>query len=225
MAENRGYTPEELGLVPKKTEQRGYTPEELGLVPKKTEQRGYTPEELGLIPKKAEVEQKKPEDVGFLESIIPSLKRGFGGYEESGSGISLAASSVLGNEEATKKKMEAIKKEKEKVEEKPGLSVADLERIYEEKGLGSAAGQVPKYISQQLLQSAPEMAGPLAAGAVATPFLTPIGGALVGIGTYGIQQFGHFLVRQAEEKNDPKMLYMYLKDDAVSKEAKHDGHP
>jgi len=156
--------------------------------------------------KAPEVQQKKPEDVGFLESIIPSLKRGFGGYEESGAGISLAASSVLGNEEATKKKMEAIKKEKEKVEEKPGLSVADLERIYEEKGLGSAAGQVPKYISQQLLQSAPEMAGPLAAGAVASPFLTPLGGALVGIGTYGIQQFGHFLARQAEEKKDPKEL-------------------
>lgn len=30
---------------------------------------------------------------------------------------------------------------------------------------------------------------------------------------------------EEEEKHDPKMLYMYLKDDAVSKEAKHDGHP
>jgi len=152
------------------------------------------------------VQQKKPEDVGYLEGSLESLKRGLGGYEESGAGISLAASSVLGNEEAARKKMEAIKAENKKVEEKPGLSVADLERIYEEKGLASAAGQVPKYISQQLLQSAPEMAGPLAAGAVATPFLSPVGGALVGIGTYGIQQFGHFLARQAEEKQDPKEL-------------------
>jgi Large polyvalent protein associated domain 39 len=191
MAENRGYTPEELGLVPKAPAQRGYTPEELGLVPKKEE------------PK---VVQKKPEDVGLLESIVPSLKRGLGGYEESGAGISLAASSVLGNEEAARKKMEAIKAENKKVEEKPGLSVADLERIYEEKGLTSAAGQVPKYITQQLLQSGPEMAGPLAVGAGVSMVATPLVGTLAGMGTYGIQQFGHFLARQAEEKKDPKEL-------------------
>ena len=64
MAENRGYTPEELGLVPKQTEQRGYTPEELGLIPKQTENRGYTPEELGLVPKKTEVEPT-PETESF----------------------------------------------------------------------------------------------------------------------------------------------------------------
>jgi hypothetical protein len=50
------------------------------------------------------------------------------------------------------------------------------------------------------------MAGPLAAGAVASPFLTPVGGAVVGIGAYGLQQFGNFLVRQAEEKDNPEEL-------------------
>ncbi len=31
--------------------------------------------------------------------------------------------------------------------------------------------------------------------------------------------------KEEEDKNDPKMLYMYLKDDTMSKEAKHEGHP
>jgi hypothetical protein len=162
----------------------------------------------GLVggPPEPQVVQKKPEDVGYLEGAKESFKRGFGGYSKSASGTSLAASSVLGNEEAARKKMADIKTEQKKVEEKPGLTVEDLERIYAEKGLGAAAGQVPKYISQQFLQAAPEMAGPLAVGAAVTPFLSPIGGTIAGIGAYGLQQFGHFLVRQAEEKNDPKEL-------------------
>ena len=168
----------------------------------------------GLIggPPAPQVVQTKPEDVGYLEGGKEALIRGAKGYGKSASGTSLAVSSVLGNEEAARKKMTDIKTEQKKVEEKPALTVEDLERIYAERGLGAAAGQVPKYITQQFLQSAPEMAGPLAVGAGATALAAPLGpgapvvGALAGIGAYGLQQFGHFLVRQAEEKNDPKEL-------------------
>jgi hypothetical protein len=51
----RGYTPEELGLIPSAPkESRGYTPEELGLAPAKEakapeKERGYTPQELGIL--------------------------------------------------------------------------------------------------------------------------------------------------------------------------------
>ena len=51
----RGYTPEELGLIPSAPkESRGYTPEELGLAPAKEAKapekgRGYTPQELGIL--------------------------------------------------------------------------------------------------------------------------------------------------------------------------------
>ena len=68
MAEERGYTPEELGLIPKAKAQRGYTPEELGLIPKTTAQRGYTPEELGIIPKKIESEPR-PEDQSIFRQV------------------------------------------------------------------------------------------------------------------------------------------------------------
>jgi hypothetical protein len=69
MAEQRGYSPEELGLIPRAAEApRGYTPEELGLIPKTAEQRGYTPEELGLVPKTAKPEPK-PEDQSALRQV------------------------------------------------------------------------------------------------------------------------------------------------------------
>jgi hypothetical protein len=56
------------------------------------------------------------------------------------------------------------------------------------------------------------MAIPLAAGATATAVSSPLGpaapviGALVGVGAYGVQQFGNFLTRQAIEKKDAKEL-------------------
>lgn len=50
------------------------------------------------------------------------------------------------------------------------------------------------------------MATPLAVGAAASPFITPLGGAIAGIATYGLQQFGNFMLRQAEEKKDPEEL-------------------
>ena len=122
------------------------------------------------------------------------------------SGLSLAKEATIGTEAETARKMQAIKVAQQQQPQTPQLSAADIERVYKEQGLGAAAAQVPKYISESILQSAPQMAVPLAAGAAASPFLTPIGGALVGMGTYGIQQFGNFLVRQAQEKNNPKDL-------------------
>jgi hypothetical protein len=43
------------------------------------------------------------------------------------------------------------------------------------------------------------MAVPLAASAAVTPFTTPLGGLIAGIGTYGAQQFGQFMRRQSQE--------------------------
>lgn len=153
---------------------------------------------------------KKPgraaEDVGFLEGTKAAIGRGIGSLGEMASGLGLAKTALTGTEAQTKAKMEAIKAEQQKPEAAPGMTVEDFQRIYKEKGLGAAAKEVPKYISEQVLQSAPQMAGPLAVGAATSPFLTPVGGALAGMATYGVQQFGNFLVRQAQEKKDPKEL-------------------
>ena len=154
----------------------------------------------------AQPQPSKAEEVGFIPGSAAALKGGIESLGDVYSGLSLAKEATLGTEAETARKMQAIKAAQQQKPETPQLSAADIERIYKEKGLGAAAAQVPKYISESILQSAPQMAVPLAAGAAATPFLSPVGGAVVGMGVYGIQQFGNFLVRQAEEKNNPKEL-------------------
>jgi hypothetical protein len=150
---------------------------------------------------------RKPEDVGFFEGLGAATKKGFNALSESASGIGLAGSSLFGSEEATAKKMADIKAGN--IEEAKGtktLTASDIQRIAEERGLVKAGSQVPAYIAEQILQSAPSMALPLAVGAAASPFITPLGGAVAGVVTYGVQQFGNFLARQAQEKDDPKEL-------------------
>jgi hypothetical protein len=160
-------------------------------------------------PQEAVVGARKPEDVGFLERNIGAAKRGVEQLGDITGGLGLAATSLTGTEAETAAKMRDIKREQAVPQETPGYTAADIERIYKKEGLLSAAGAVPSYITEQILQSAPQMAVPLAAGAgaaaISGPF-APIVGPLVGIGTYGIQQFGNFLTRQAVEKNDPKEL-------------------
>lgn len=150
--------------------------------------------------------KRKSEDVGYFEGLAGAAKRGIESVADVGSGLSLAGSAAVGADESAREKMAAIKEEAKKEAETPATSFADLERIYEEKGLLSALGQVPKYTTEQVISSAPQMAIPLAAGAAASPFLTPIGGMLVGMGVYGVQQFGNFIMRQAQEKESPADL-------------------
>lgn len=164
-----------------------------------------------IIPKAkvAKEPQKAPEDVGIIEGAGAAIKRGISSLGDVASGLGLAGTSAFGSREDTAAKMAAIKAEQEKQqreETKPGMTVEDFQRIASEKGFAAAAAQAPKYIVEQVLQSAPQMAGPLVVGAAVSPFLTPVGGAIAGIATYGVQQFGNFLMRQAQEKNSPEEL-------------------
>jgi hypothetical protein len=149
-----------------------------------------------------------PEELGAGERLAAAGKRGVESFGEMLGGLGLAKETLTGDTEAATARMQGIKEQK-RLEEREGsktLSAADIGRIYEKEGLLSAAGKVPSYIGEQFLQSAPQMAGPLAVGAAVSPFLTPAGGAIAGIATYGVQQFGNFLVRQAETKKDPEEL-------------------
>lgn len=149
----------------------------------------------------------KPEDVGFFEAIPAAARRGFEALGEVGTGLGIAAKKATGDTEGIRQVMAEAKKEKP--EEKPGMTVTDFERIAKEQGFAAAAAQAPKYILEQVLQSAPQMAGPLAVGAGAAALagpLAPIVGPVAGIATYGVQQFGNFLMRQAQEKKDPEEL-------------------
>lgn len=178
---------------------------------------GAVPDELGRYDAAKQPTQptggpQRPEDVGFIERNIGAAKRGVESLGDVASGLGLAGTAITGTEAETAAKMQQIKREQAKPPETPGTTVADIERIYKEKGLGAAAAQVPSFITESILSSAPQMAGPLAAGAGATALAAPLGpvapviGTLVGIGTYGIQQFGNFLTTQATVKNDPKEL-------------------
>lgn len=151
--------------------------------------------------------QKPPEEVGFFEAIPAAAKRGVEALGDVATGLGLAAKKVTGDEAAVREVM--AKAKEQKPEEKPGMTVTDFERIAKEQGFAAAAAQAPKYIVEQILQSAPQMAGPLAVGAGAAALsgpLAPIVGPVAGIGTYAVQQFGNFLMRQAQEKKDPEEL-------------------
>jgi hypothetical protein len=167
------------------------------------------PDELGRYIARSEERGRRPEDVGFFESIPAAAKRGVESLGDVASGLGLAKTALTGSEEETRAKMQAIKADQAKPEEKPAMTVADFERIYKEKGLLEAAKEAPKYIVEQFLQSAPQMAGPLAVGSAVGALSGPAGvvtGPLAGMAAYGVQQFGNFLVRQAQEKDDPKQL-------------------
>ena len=147
--------------------------------------------------------QAEPAEPGFFGGAKAAAVRGFEAVPESASGIGLGIKAALGMRESASKQAEDIRAQAQAEAGKPqGVSFADLEKAYQEQGLMAAAKKLPSYITEQALQSAPSMAVPLAAGvgaaAVSGP-LAPVVGPLAGIGTYGLQQFGNFMRRQAEE--------------------------
>jgi hypothetical protein len=139
----------------------------------------------------------------FLGGAKAAAVRGLESVPESVSGIGLGIKAALGMKEAAGKQAEEIRAQAKAEEGKPqGTSFADLEKAYQEQGLMAAAKKLPSFVTEQALQSAPGMAVPLAAGAGAAALsgpLAPIVGPVAGIGTYGLQQFGQFMRRQAEE--------------------------
>jgi len=147
--------------------------------------------------------QPKPEEPGFFGRLAPALSRGFGELGESAAGIGLGLKSAVGATEAAGQQAAAIRKEQAIPQAgAPSITWDELEKTYGKEGAFAALKKLPSYVAEQVLQSAPSMAVPLAAGAaagaVSGPF-APIAAPLAGIGTYGLQQFGSFMQRQAQE--------------------------
>jgi len=144
---------------------------------------------------------------GFVERMGRAAMRGIEQPIESLAGLGLGARAAVGDTEGAQRQMESIKREAAEEAKRPqGLTVEQLQDIYRTQGLGSMLGKVPAYIGEQVLQNAPSMAGPLAAGAYGTAAAGPIGGLAAGIGTYGLQQLGSFMQRQAAEKQRAEEL-------------------
>jgi hypothetical protein len=201
------FTPEELGLPSTPQE---FTPEELGLSPTATIKKEFTPEELGITPTISA--ETKPEDAGFLARTKQALTEGFESFGGVKRGLELGSVATDQDMAAAAAKMQEIKAKGEVPPAVQTLSASDIQRIAEEKGILPAGMQVPSFVVEQILKSGPEMAVPLLTGYAATVLSAPTGiaapfiGAAVGIGTYGVQQYGHFMERQALEKNAPQEL-------------------
>lgn len=144
---------------------------------------------------------------GFIERMGRAALRGIEEPFQSLAGLGLGARAAVGDTEGAQRQMEGIKSRlAEEAKGPQGLTVEQLQDIYRTQGLGSMLGKVPAYIGEQVLQNAPSMAGPLAAGAAGTSVAGPIGGLAAGIGTYGLQQLGSFMQRQAAEKQRAEEL-------------------
>ena len=78
---------------------------------------------------------QRPEDVGIIGGTVAAAQRGVEQFGDIASGLGLAASKKFGTEEETRQRMQQIKAEQRAPQTTPGLSVADMERIYKERGL------------------------------------------------------------------------------------------
>jgi len=141
---------------------------------------------------------KKPEP-SFVERSKQAFKTGLEQIPESLAGIELGGRAALGQKEEASRQAAAIRAQEQQQKPIAPITYEELEKTYGKDGAIEVLKKLPSYISEQILQNAPSMAVPLAASAAVTPFTTPLGGLIAGIGTYGAQQFGQFMRRQAQE--------------------------
>jgi len=178
---------------------------------------GYTDDDILSFLNPTKVLSQKPEDVGMLSRAKQALTEGFESLGGAKRGLELGSAVDDKDMTAATAKMQEIKAKGQVAPAVQTLTAADIQRIAEEKGIIPAGMQVPSFVVEQILKSGPEMAIPLLTGFAASagtaavtgpaaPLAAPIMGALVGIGTYGVQQYGHFMERQALEKNAPQDL-------------------
>ena len=165
-----------------------FSPEELGIIPDKRE---FSPEELGIG------EKQKPKE----EGVLGSLQKG---AEQLGSTARTAYESITGSPEQAAL---AAQKRQEEIQAKHGrgLSFEDIQNLYREKGLGTAAletvKQIPSAIAEQLPNLATTVAGAgtgAALGSVVPGVGTVLGGIAGAALPSFIQQYGGNIERQAE---------------------------
>jgi hypothetical protein len=164
------------------------------------------------IQQSTQATQQRPEDVSFFKGVVESGKQAIESFSGTATGYDVAASAIKGDLDAVSKKMVDAKAEQAQkaLEAVPTLTASDIQRIFEEKGIVSAGVQVPNFMVQMIIKNGPQIIPPLLAGVGATALAAPTGpfapliGTAVGITTYGLQQFGNFMERQALERNAPE---------------------
>jgi hypothetical protein len=144
--------------------------------------------------------EETPEPQGQLGA---AAKRGVHALSEQAAGIGLGLESAFGKQEAAQKQMEAIKADQAKsAQGVKSTQFKDIEDIYGKEGLIAAAKEVPGYIAEKALESAPSAAAPLGVGLAAASVTGPVGGTIAGATTAVVQMFGEMMQRQAQEKHN-----------------------
>lgn len=181
-----GYTPSEIA---------DYLGQEKGFNTAEARKSGYSDDEI----------------IAHLESIgaKPAAKEGFGtslrrGFEQAlSSGQTALESITKGGEEAAIRAQERQADIQRRLGE--GASLERLKKVYEERGLLPAAGELISQVPQAIAEQAPNIAATLgsaatgaAAGSVAGPIGTLIGGIAGAAAPSFIQQYGGNIQRQAE---------------------------
>ncbi len=161
-----------------------------------------TPEEPEEMP--APQMQPQPEETPEPQGQLgAAAKRGVHALSEQAAGIGLGLESAFGKQEAAQKQMEAIKADQAKsAQGVKSTQFKDIEDIYGKEGLIAAAKEVPGYIAEKALESAPSAAAPLGVGLAAASVTGPVGGAIAGATTAVVQMFGEMMQRQAQEKHN-----------------------
>lgn len=161
-----------------------------------------TPEESEEMP--APQMQPQPEETPEPQGRLgAAAKRGVHALSEQAAGIGLGLESAFGKQEAAQKQMEAIKADQAKsAQGVKSTQFKDIEDIYGKEGLIAAAKEVPGYIAEKALESAPSAAAPLGVGLAAASVTGPVGGAIAGATTAVVQMFGEMMQRQAQEKQN-----------------------
>jgi len=170
---------------------------------------GHTQEEIDAFMQENNlVPMSRPEDVGIIEGTIEALKQGIANLGDIKQGYELV---LADGDEAKAEQMAIIKAQaaSDEASKLPTLTASDIQRIAEESGYIPAGAQIPKFMAQQIALAGPQMVGPILAAmgtAAVTGPAAPVAAPLVGILTYGAQQFGNFMNTQGLIKHAPEEL-------------------
>ena len=150
------------------------------------------------ITKNQEPEQPKEEG----NWVSSALGRSWQSAKEAAQGVGLGITSAIDTPKIAQRYMDRSKElQKEEVAGPKSTSFEDLQNVYKNEGILSGLAETPKFAAEKALESSVESAAPFIAGGIAGAFTGGVGAPIAaGITTAIIQQFGHDMARQAQEK-------------------------
>ena len=145
-------------------------------------------------------EPEQPKEEGNW--VSSALGRSWQSAKEAAQGVGLGITSAIDTPEIAQRYMDRSKElQKEEVAGPKSTSFEDLQNVYKNEGILSGLAETPKFAAQKVLESSVESAAPFIAGGIAGAFTGGVGAPIAaGITTAIIQQFGHDMARQAQEK-------------------------